>query len=88
MLMKEEMVWFRLNDKLAVRFTCLCNLRSNKYLVQSGDYFRLPLSKDSIQYFHAQFVDFFIDITVDRSDWFDTLEAAIDDHIAQFGFGW
>ena len=79
MLLKEESVWARLNDRVAIRFTCLCDIKAKKYAVQSVDYFYI---EDIYQFdFFKQFIELLIEMSHERDDWFDTLEEAIE------GFG-
>ena len=83
---KEIKVWKRVNKSLAVAYCCFMNMETNKYAVQSADFFRLPIKKEQIDNFQKQFIELFIDLPIEeRCDkWFDSLEDAIRAHDADF----
>ena len=79
------MVWKRLNNTSAVRYCCLNNLETNKYAVQSADFFRLPLEVKSFTEFDMQFAELFIEVDAqERCNWFSSLEEAIKKHDEEF----
>jgi hypothetical protein len=84
-LYTEIKVWKRVSDSSAVRYACLQDVALHRYIVQSADFFRLPLQKRQIEDFDKQFVELFIgNPPADRKDWFDSLEAAIAAHDRDF----
>ncbi len=84
-LFKEVRIWRRPSDILAIRYSCLEEVISGKYAVQSADFFRVPLEKSQFQQFEQQFVELFIEISpLERCDWFNSLEDAIASHDKDF----
>jgi hypothetical protein len=80
-LLSEIMVWKRIDETSAVRYCCLNDILSNKYAVQSTDFFRLPLEEKQFRDFDKQFVELFIEVSVfERCDWFDSILEAISAH--------
>ena len=85
-LYQELTVWKRIDDGAAVRYRCLRSLATNKYLVQSADFYRLPLDHQQISTFEAQFVELLCESDpAERAGEFDSLEEAIDAHERGFG---
>ena len=81
----EMMVWRRMSDTLAVRYSCVRNLHTNKYAVQSADHFYAPVNEVQISSMSAQFVELFLEESPEtRCNWFDSVEEAIHDHDVQF----
>ena len=79
-------VWDRMDDAHAVRFRCFQNLRTGKFSVQSSDFYSLPIDKsraDILEYQHAEL--FIQSPPEERGGGFDTLGAAIKDHMEKFG---
>jgi hypothetical protein len=88
MLYQETLIWKRLDEKSAVRYSCLRNCGTGKFTVQSADYFRLPLSQESVQQFQRQFVELFCEIDpTERAQAFDSVEEAIAAHESGFAVG-
>lgn len=84
-LLKELMVWRRLDDTSAVRYSCLNDLETGKYAVQSADFFRLPLGEEQFRMFDKQFAELFIEISAhDRCEWYGSLQEAISAHERDF----
>ena len=84
-LFQEIKVWHRKGDGLAIRYGCFRDLASGKFAVQSADFFRLPLDAILVRQLDAQFMELFMDASpLDRCDWFDSLELAIEAHDREF----
>lgn len=84
-LFKEIMIWKRLDNVSAVRYSCLRDLQNGKFAVQSADFFRLPLERHAAIEFTRQFAELFIEIAPhERCLWFDSLEEAIISHEREF----
>lgn len=84
-LYTEIMVWKRLDDKSAVRYFCLGNVKTKKYAVQNADFFRLPFKELQFRASERQLIELFIEISpLERCNWFDTIEEAISAHDQDF----
>ncbi|NHZ77690.1 hypothetical protein F2P44_00015 [Massilia sp. CCM 8695] len=80
-LFTEIMVWKRIDACSAVRYSCVSDLESGKFAVQSADFFRVPLTRNSTNDFMAQFAELFIETSPrERCIWFDSLADAIFHH--------
>lgn len=87
-LFKEILVWKPINNKMAVRYFCFCNLENNTYCVQSADYFHLPMDEEHIKQSKKQAIELLLELPPnERCDWFDSLEQAVADHDNSFGNG-
>lgn len=85
---REVMIWKRLDASSAVRYSCLHDIKSGRYAVQSEDFFRLPLEEKQFRYFEMQFVELLIETSpFERCKWFDSLEIAIAAHNLDFSRG-
>lgn len=79
-------VWKRISDSEAVRYRCFQCLRTGKYSVQSADFYRLPENPAQSDQLNRQHIELFVRQAPDeRTGAYDTLEAAIDAHEAEFG---
>lgn len=79
-------VWRRISNSEAVRYRCFQCLHTGKYSVQSADFYRLP--EDAVQSSHLerQHIELLIEQAPDeRAGAYETLEAAIEAHEADFG---
>jgi hypothetical protein len=86
MLYQELLIWRRHGEKTAIRYVCLMNMATRKYSVQSVDFYRLPLSHESLTNFQKQFVQLFCESDPgERAGAFDSLEEAIAAHHQDFG---
>lgn len=56
---QEVMVWKRLSASLSIRYSCLKNLANGKYMVQSADYFHLPVDAKTVEQHTKQFAELF-----------------------------
>lgn len=84
-IFREIMIWKRLDDVSAVRYSCLNDLQNGKFAVQSADFFRLPLQAHAVTEVARQFAALFIEVSPhERCSWFDSLEEAISDHEHEF----
>jgi hypothetical protein len=84
-LFREVMIWKRLSDVSAVRYSCLNDLKTDRYAVQSADFFRLPVEEKQFRTAEKQFVELFIETSVlKRCDWFGSLGDAIRAHEQMF----
>jgi len=81
----EIKVWKRISEHEAIRYSCLHDIASDRYAVQSADFLRLPFDAQQSRDFDKQFVELFIEVPVaERDDWFDSLAAAIESHDRDF----
>ncbi len=79
------MIWKRLDEVSAVRYSCLNDLQNGKFAVQSAVFFRLPLDGPAVIESARQFAAFFIEVAPrERCSWFDSLEEAIINHEHEF----
>jgi hypothetical protein len=79
-------VWKRISDSEAVRYRCFQCLQTGRYSVQSADFYRSPERSAQSGQLDRQHVELFVQQTPDeRSGAYDTLEAAIEAHEAEFG---
>jgi hypothetical protein len=84
-IFREIMIWKRLNDVSAVRYSCLNDLQNAKFAVQCADFFRLPLEGQTVTESARQFAALLIEVSPhERCSWFDSLEEAISDHEHEF----
>ena len=75
---REIFVWKNRNAKSALRFTCLQDLETGKFTVQSADFFYLPLTEKQVLYFGNQFLELFVEASrIPRSKWYLSLQEAI-----------
>jgi hypothetical protein len=84
-LYREVLVWRRMNDVCAVRYTCFEDLSAERFAVQSADFFHL----DDVAHYAAlhdkQKVELFIEIPIaERCAWYGSLAEAIAAHHADF----
>lgn len=87
-LFKEVMIWKSIDGASAVRYSCLNDLTTGKFAVQSADFFRLPLNLNSSNEFARQFAELFIETSpLVRCTWFDSLEEAVFHHDREFSRG-
>lgn len=78
-------VWQRLDGSTAIRYRCFESLQSNRYCVQSADFYRLPLADKQISNLDAQFLELFIEQEPSsRSSEYPTLAEAIAAHNKDF----
>ena len=78
-------VWKRINDSEAVRYRCFQSLQTGKYSVQSADFYRMPQNPAQCADLERQHIELFIEQAPDeRSGAYETLEAAIEAHEAEF----
>jgi hypothetical protein len=86
MLYQELVIWKRVAEQTAVRYRCLMNSETKKFSVQSADFYRLPVTREQILQFQAQFVELFCECDPGgRSDSFDSVEEAVAAHERSFG---
>ena len=84
-LFREIPVWRKLSESRAVRYNCLEDIENRKFVVQSADFFSLPIKDTLHAYFSKQFVELFIQIDPeDRKIWSSSLEVAVALHEDQF----
>ena len=72
-----------MSDTCAVRYSCLRELGTNRYKVQSLDYHHLPLRDADARLFERQFAELIAE-GVESGDWFDSLDAAVAAYDAEF----
>ena len=81
-LYREEIVWRRISDVEAVRYTCFQDLRTRRFCVQVADFVRLPPGEADWQARNR--IELFIEGQLDACTWCDDLETAIAAHDATF----
>jgi hypothetical protein len=80
-------VWKPIDENVLVRYRCFRILPDNKYVVQSADFYNLPLDDKQISYLSKQFSQLLCEEEpAIRSDMFDSLEEAIAAHDLDFPF--
>jgi hypothetical protein len=85
-LFKAIDVWKRISDSEAVRYRCFQCLQTGKYCVQSADFYRLPEKPVQSANLERQHIELLIEQAPDeRAGTYETLEAAIEAHEAEFG---
>ncbi|HLJ29063.1 MAG TPA: hypothetical protein VKY85_20300 [Candidatus Angelobacter sp.] len=78
-------VWKRVSTRELVRYRCFRNLATNRYSVQSADFYRLPLDPTQAGNIEKQFYELLAEQTPDeRADSFQSLEEAIAAHEREF----
>ena len=78
-------VWERNSDECAVRYRCFEVLGTNKYCVQSADFFSIPITDSQLFDFNEQFLELFLEAPPDkRAGVYSTLEEAIQKHKEEF----
>ncbi len=78
-------VWKKGGDDVVIIYSCFHDLASNKYCVQSADFYNIPITSKQIEEFKRQEVELFLDVAPDkRSPLFDTIEEAIYEHDKEF----
>ena len=86
LLFKVIDVWKRISDSEAVRHRCFQSLQTGKFSVQSADFYRLPNDPSQSSELEQQHIELLIEQAPDqRSGAYETLEAAIKAHEAEFG---
>ncbi|WP_417680493.1 hypothetical protein [Roseibium sp.] len=84
-LFKEISVWRRINDKTAIRYRCLQDLKSGKYAVSNADGFRVGDGEKHRTYLENLFVELLTETSPsERCDWFEVLCDAIASHDREF----
>ncbi|NUO74703.1 MAG: hypothetical protein HOQ32_01690 [Lysobacter sp.] len=81
---KQLFVWKKIDAATAVRFCCLEDLVEKKFAVQSADFLRLPASANDFSALEHQFLELFLEMADERSDWFGSVEEAITSHEQMF----
>jgi hypothetical protein len=77
-------VWKRLGNGRAVKYNCLKDLSSARYIVQSSDFYDVDGPNDAEQ-FAKQFVELFAELPAEeREGWRSSLEEAIAAHDKEF----
>lgn len=78
-------IWKKQDDNCAIRYRCYEIVGENKYCVQSGDYFRLPIEQNQIDVLEKQYIELFIECPPEERDGlYSTIEEAIDMHEKDF----
>lgn len=79
-------VWRRVSERHLVRYRCFRNLRSNRFAVQSSDFYSSDSDITRARFLEEQYVDLLRAQNPDeRSSSFDSLDEAIRAHDLQFG---
>lgn len=78
-------IWKRVSEKELIRYRCFKNLQTNKYSVQSADYYRFPLNSVQVANLEKQFVELFVEQAPDeRTESYESIAEAIAAHIRDF----
>jgi len=78
-------VWKRVDESTAVRYRCLESLKSKSFVVQSADFYRLPIDGKQSASLDRQFLELLIEVEpADRDAEYATLEEAIAAHDQKF----
>ena len=78
-------IWKRVSDKQLVRYRCFRNLETNKYVVQSSDWYSLPLDGKRVTFLEFQFLELLAESSPDeRAPAFESLSDAIMAHEQRF----
>jgi hypothetical protein len=78
-------VWRRVSETEIMRYRCFKAVSSQRYSIQSADFYRLPLDPKQIADLDRQYLELFAEQSPDkRSGSFDSLEAAIAAHDRDF----
>lgn len=83
-LYQEIVVWRRVSDVEAVRYSCFEDLETGRFCVQVADFVRLPLDDEQARYQQRNRVELIIEGQLDDLDWHDSLKSAIAAHDALF----
>lgn len=76
-------VWERRGDSV-VRFRCFELLGASKYWVQSSDFYRTDDRESSREWLDRDFIEVFLETSLEDVDLFDSLEEAVSRHRAEF----
>jgi hypothetical protein len=78
-------VWKKISEKRLLRYRCFKNLETNRYCVQSADFYSLPLDGAQAINLEKQHCELFVEQLPDkRSSSFDSIEEAIEVHNREF----
>ncbi len=78
-------VWNRVSETELVRYRCFKNLATNRFSIQSADFYRLPLDSMQVSNLEKQFVELLLEQAPDaRGDSFTSLTEAIEAHNREF----
>jgi hypothetical protein len=76
-LFRQISIWNRLDHKRAVRFSCVEDIDTHKFTVQTADFFTVPIKSEHIAYLEKLFPERFIEGDWEQRKWFDSVEEAI-----------
>jgi hypothetical protein len=83
----EVNVWKRIDQNTLMRYRCFRILPDDKYVVQSADFYTLPLDDKQLSYLSKQFIELLCEEEpAVRSGLYDSLEEAIAAHDLDFPF--
>ncbi len=79
-------VWRALSPTRAIRYNCVQNLRTGRFCVWTADFVEPSMTSNADQerYFVERVLDWSLD-DPEQPDWFESVEAAIAAHDADFG---
>ena len=83
-LFRQVSIWKRLYHNKAVRFNCIEDLETSKFVLLSADFFYIPIKGEHISYFEKLFPERFIEGELEQRQWFDSVEKAVADHENKF----
>jgi hypothetical protein len=78
-------IWKRVSDKQLIRYRCFRNLETNRYAVQSSDWYSLPIDSKRVTFLERQFLEVLAESSPDeRAATFESLNDAIVAHERKF----
>jgi hypothetical protein len=78
-------IWKRVSDKQLIRYRCFRNMETNRYVVQSSDWYSLPIDGKRVAFLESQFLELLAESPPDeRAPTFESLNAAIVAHEERF----
>ncbi|MDH0646821.1 hypothetical protein N5D48_03990 [Pseudomonas sp. GD03858] len=84
-MFKSHQIWKRIDDQTAVIYYCFEDLGNGRYCVQNAEFVRLPIDDSGMAAKRRTMELFIEECPSERSDWADTLAAAVTLHDAEFG---
>ena len=84
---KQFDVWKRKDAETLVRYRCFEHLRTAQFCVQNADFYRTPVIDEYLRQLEKQYVELLLEEDpFSRSGSFSSVEEAIEDHDASFGY--
>lgn len=83
-LYREVVVWRRLTEVEAIRYTCFEELDSGRFCVQVADWVRLPIENDSLRFQARNRLELLLEGQLEACHWRPSLQEAIAAHETDF----